>query len=174
MSDPYTNIPVPPSTGEFPDRFVFTAPGQSVEGYVRDIRMTQGGQYDPCPVLDIQTTQVGTDGKPVCWSVFCNPTSLWRQLTAQKPPVGSYVRVTFKGHEGQAKVFTLEVAPAGSVPPAPAAAPQAAGFPPAEAYAQPAPTTPAPAFGEGAPAAPWANGPAPQPQPAAPAAPWGQ
>lgn len=153
MTDPYANLPAPPSAGNYPDRYVFNTPGQSVEGHLRDVRMTPpGGTYEPCPVADIQTTQIGPDGQPVCWSVFCNPTSLWRQLDAQRPPIGSYVRITFKGHEGQAKVFTLEVAPPGSVPPpaqmaapvAQAPAPQAQGFPPAEAFGAPAATPPSP------------------------------
>lgn len=172
MSDPYAHVPPPPSVGDYPDRVVFSTPGQSVEGFLRAVRMSPADKYDPCPILDLQTNTIGADGQPVCWSVFCNPTSLWRQLDQQKPPIGSYLRVTFIGHEGQAKIFTLEVAPAGSVPPpaggivpvvtAPAPQPQApAGFPPADAFGagnQPAPWgQPAPAAPAPAPAAPWGN-----------------
>lgn len=163
MSDPYATMPAPPAAGEFPDRFLFQSPGQSVEGVLRDVRMTSGGDYDPCPVMEVQTAQIGPDGHPIVWSVFCNPQSLWRQLTALRPPVGSMVRVTFTGMNGRAKVFQLDVAPPNGavqapVQQAPVAQQPAPGFPPAEAYA-PQPQAPQQGF-------------APPTNPAAP--PWGQ
>lgn len=173
--DPYATLPPPPAQeGQYPDRFKFEQPGQSVEGYVRDVRMTGAGEYEPCPVLDLQTTQVGPDGQPICWSVFCNPISLWRQLDSMRPAIGSYVKVTFLGLQGRAKVFQLDVANANGngqavAQPQPMQAPQQ--FPQT--------TAPAPAFGTPpAGPAPWeapTQPPATQPQPAAPAAPpWGQ
>lgn len=177
MHDPYAQLPPPPKMeGQYPDRFEFDVPGKSVEGYLVDVRMTDGGQYDPCPVMDVQTTQVGPDGQPVRWSVFCNPISLWRQLDSLRPAIGSYVKVTFLGLQGRAKVFQLDVANANGQAPTAAPMPQQAPAP------APQPPAPAPAFGAPQPGpAPWeqpapAPQPAPQPAPApAPAAPpWGQ
>ena len=155
--DPYAALQPPPAGGgQYPDRIKFESPGQSVEGVLVNVRWKEPSNgLEGCPVVEIQQA----NGTTV--SVFCNPISLWRQLDATKPALGSMVRITFAGFEGQAKVFRLDVAPAGTAP-----APQAPAAAPAqpEGWSQP-----------GAPAAPWGQAPAAPAAPAngAPAPPWG-
>lgn len=164
-------VPPPPSGGDYPDRFVFDNPGQSVEGLLREIRMTpEGGRYEPCPVMDVVTEQRDMTGNPVAWSVFCNTTSLWRQVHQSQTagsliPGQTLVRVTFVGWDGKAKIFQLDHQPANAAAAAPAQgpAPAANGFGPAPAVQA------EPELGAGAPAAPW-GGAAQAPA----AAPWGQ
>lgn len=180
-ADPYSQLPPPPSAGNFPDQFKFINVGQSVEGYLAEVRTAPPkGDMGATPVIQLQTTQVGPDGQPVSWSVFCGPTSLWRQLDSHRPPLGSYLRITFVGFDGQAKLFNFEVLQQGNGQgPAPAApVAQSMPAPPAPAPA----TAPAPAFGQPQPGpAPWEapQTPAPQtvgqtPQPGNAAPPWGQ
>lgn len=109
--------------------------------------------------------------------------SLYRQFYAavneSRLPIGSWVNVTFTGYEGQAKIFDLKIAPAGSIPdptpPPTAVAPAPAAAPAAGPFDQPTAAPQAePPFGAGQPASPWATGPAATtPAPAAPAGPWG-
>lgn len=148
MSDPYANMPAPVSGGDFPDQYKFVSVGQSVEGVLTDSRWKEAnGDIKGCQILQVRQAD-GTE-----WSVFCGPTSLHREVFNKRPPIGSMVRITFNGYDGQAKLFTLDVAPGPA-----AAAPQSAPAPAQEAapqgWAQPQAAAPAPAPAA-APAAPW-------------------
>lgn len=108
MSDPYANLPAPPSAegGDLPDRIKFQNPGQSVEGHLVNVKWKEPKNgMEGCPIIEIQQPT------GVVVAVFCNPWSLWRALDEKKPPLGSYVRVTFTGYDGQSKLFQLDVAP---------------------------------------------------------------
>lgn len=160
MSNAYDQMPEPKSGGDYPEIMRFTAPGQSVEGVITDVRWKEANATsDGCIVISIKQA----DG--VEWSVFCGPTSLQRQIHTLKPPPGSMIRVLFKGFEGQAKIFQVDVAPGNGQAPAQAPAPATA----------PAPA--APGFAPN-PAMPMQQGEQPFGRPAAapqqaPAAPWG-
>ena len=183
----YPNLPAP--SGDHPDFVKFNTPGENHTMRLDEIWDFMSKPFNPGdqPSQVFAGSGVTPTGEPISIS-FGGPGSrfsLYRQFYEQRPPLGTWVRVTFTGFEGQAKLFTLEQAPAGSIPdppnapapqqapamPAPAATP-AEGFPPAEAYAPAtAPAAPEQPFGAGAPAAPWGQAPAPA---APPAAPWGQ
>jgi hypothetical protein len=135
----YDSVPAP-HEGDFPERFMFNNPGENIAGTLVDVRKHTSDKYEPCLVHDIEVAP----GQR--YSVFVTTTSQRRLANAKRPVPGQQIRWTFTGFEGQAKVFTLDVAANGSAPAAtPAPAPTAPAAPAAPAWGGAAPEQAAPA-----------------------------
>lgn len=131
----YDQMAPPQQSGDFPPKFEFSYPGASITGTVVNMRMIPArGEMAAAPVIEVQSS---TDG--VIYSVICAPVVLYRELYNKRPQVGQSVTVTFTGHEGQTKLFTLDVHGGAQ---APVAAPPQAPAPPQQPVAQ-APGQPA-------------------------------
>lgn len=175
------NLPAP--SGDHPDFLRFDTPGT-----VHTVRVDEVWSFTstPFPGSTAQPSEVFAisgvtpEGAPASISMGGTGSRhhLYRQFYAAVQAgtlvVGGWVRVTFTGFEGQAKLYDLQVAPAGAIPhppnattpqaaampappqqAAPPAAAPAQGFPPAEAFGQQPAAQPEQPFGAGAPAAPW-------------------
>lgn len=122
--------------GDFPDRFKFDQPGQSVAGTITNIRVTDfgtGNVEDRTPEL-----WISTDAGEV--SVLASQARLRVALATERPQIGDRIAIVYTG-DGQAKppksapkLFDVKVV-RGNGDTAPAAAEAA---PAAEPSAQPA------------------------------------
>lgn len=120
--------------GDFPDRFKFEQPGQSIVGTITNIRVTDFGSGKPedrTPELWIKPD----DSDEV--SVLASQARLRVALAEQRPRVGDRIAIVYTG-DGQAKppksapkLFDVKVVRAGENG-QPAAAPAAEGTPAAE------------------------------------------
>lgn len=164
------NLPAP--AGDHPDFVKFDAVGQSHIVRVDEVWdfMSKPFPNNPAPPSQVFAISGPTPaGVPASISMGGPGSrfSLYRQFYAAvnegRLPIGSWVNVTLTGFEGQAKIFDLKIAPAGSIPdptppptavaPAPAAGPFDAGQ---QNQQTAAPQAEAP-FGAGQPASPWAT-----------------
>lgn len=127
---PYPQLPAP--TGDHPDFFSFNSPGDNVTVRIDEVWsfMSKPFPNNPAPPSEVWAISgVTPEGTPVSVGVGGTGSRhhLYRQFysaaTADRVPLGTWVRITFKGFEGQAKLYAFDVAPAGAIPEPPNSAP---------------------------------------------------
>jgi hypothetical protein len=111
--------------GQYPEKFRFNEPGDSLAGIVRDVRIATMPDGSRLPNLEIE------DANGTTWSVLAGPVGLQRALSAQRPATGDKISVLFtsfgepKPGKSAPKLFDVQVK-RGDETPAPAPAPAAA------------------------------------------------
>jgi hypothetical protein len=82
--------------GQYPDKFRFNEPGDSIAGIVRDVRIATMPDGTRLPSLEIEDTNGTT------WSVLAGPVGLQRALATHRPATGDTIAIVFTGN-GEAK-----------------------------------------------------------------------
>jgi hypothetical protein len=108
--------------GQYPDKFRFNEPGDSIVGTVRDVRIATMPDGTRLPSIEVE------DDNGTTWSVLAGPIGLQRALATHRPASSDRISIVFTGLAEQAKpgkspakLFDVVVKPATPAP-APAAA----------------------------------------------------
>ena len=114
------------ASGDYPERFKFEAPGDSITGTITDLRIATMPDGSRLPSLDVKAE----DGSS--WSVLAGQVGLQRALAQHRPATGDRIAIVFTGlgeakpGKSAPKLFDVVVkrgdeAPAAAPAPAPAA-----------------------------------------------------
>jgi hypothetical protein len=118
------------SSGDYPERFTFTNPGDQITGTVTSVSIATMPDGTRLPALEIR------DDNGAAWSVLAGPKALQGLLAAHQPTAGDRIGIVFTGYaenakpgKSPAKLFDVAVRRDDTPPAAPAATPAPAAPP---------------------------------------------